>query len=346
MKRVLIVASTPFRFGMICCVLLSACGAVSTSAPTTAPTEILQFPTPQSTTNLQSPVSTHQPPITNSQLPFTPTQILQFSTPRSSPNLQSFDSAQDKSPVSNSPTPTLDPSGWKSLPIIPAVDPSIRAVYEYGQTLGNDPRAFSIFGDCQTRPEEFFGILETNPAVLMNLSPELNETIENFHGSFNRESPTAQDGMTPGALLWTQWHQGNFTCTFEETPVECELRIHRPSFVIIQVGTHFESRNTEYLRKIILQLMDAGVVPILATKADNRELDDRVNRDMAMLAAEYDLPLWNFWAALSDLPDRGLYTRDDRPLQGAIYLNPIAARRHWMTGLEALNAVWRAAAGK
>jgi len=191
------------------------------------------------------------------------------------------------------------------------------------------------------RPDEFFGAFEIDPSALESLSPELRETVANFHGSFNRESPTAQDGTTPGSLLWTQWHRGEYGCTFAETPVECELRIHRPSFVIIQVGTHFESRNTEYLRRIIEQLIDAGVVPILATKADNRELDDRINRDMAFLASEYDLPLWNFWAAVSDLPDRGLYTRDDRPLQGDIYLTEDAALIHRMTGLKALNVVWR-----
>lgn len=191
------------------------------------------------------------------------------------------------------------------------------------------------------RPDEFFGAFEIDPSALESLSLELRETVANFHGSFNRESPTAQDGTTPGSLLWTQWHRGEYGCTFAETPVECELRIHRPSFVIIQVGTHFESRNTEYLRRIIEQLLDAGVVPILATKADNRELDDRINRDMAFLASEYDLPLWNFWAAVSDLPDRGLYTRDDRPLQGDIYLTEDAALIHRMTGLEALNVVWR-----
>ncbi|MEP6896409.1 MAG: hypothetical protein ABI986_12445, partial [Chloroflexota bacterium] len=179
-----------------------------------------------------------------------------------------------------------------------------------------------------------------------NLSPELRETVANFQGSFTRESPTSQDGTTPGALLWSQWHRGKYGCSFDETPVACELRIHHPSFVIIQIGTHFESRNTEYLRKIILQLMDAGVVPILATKADNRELDDRINRDMAMLASEYDLPLWNFWATLSDLPNRGLYVMKGRELQGAIYLNEEASARHRMTGLEALNGVWRVAIGK
>jgi hypothetical protein len=231
---------------------------------------------------------------------------------------------------------------WKTWPIIPeVVDPTLRKVYERGLELGNDPHAFSIFGDCQQRPGEFFGMFETDQELVESLSPELRETVDYFHGSFNRESPTAQDGTTPGSLLWNQWHRGEYGCSLAETPVECELRIQRPSFVIIQIGTHFESRNTEYLRDVITQLMDAGVVPILATKADNREKDERINRDMAMLATEYDLPLWNFWAAVSDLPGRGLYTRDDRPLQGPIYLTEEAGDIHRMTGLEALNEVWR-----
>jgi hypothetical protein len=245
------------------------------------------------------------------------------------------------------PTTEAEANAWKTLPVIPEkIDASLQQVYELGLTLGNDPHAFSIFGDCQARPAEFFGLFETDATVIENLSPELQEVVDYFSGSFNRESPTAQDGTTPGSLLWTQWHRGQYGCTFAETPVQCELRIHRPSFVIIQVGTHFESRNTEYLRKVILQLLDAGVVPILATKADNREKDERINRDMAMLASEYDLPLWNFWAAVSDLPNRGLYTRDDRPLQGDIYLTEEAHERHRMTGLAALNAVWRAVAGE
>ncbi len=244
------------------------------------------------------------------------------------------------------PTTEADASAWKTLPVIPeSVDASLQKVYERGLELGNDPHAFSLFGDCQIRPGDFFGVFETDPAAFKELSPELRQVVDYFAGSFNRESSTAQDGTTPGSLLWTQWHRGEYGCTFAETPVQCELRIHRPSFVIIQVGTHFESRNTEYLRRVILQLLDAGVVPILATKADNREKDERINRDMAMLAAEYDLPLWNFWAAVSDLPNRGLYTRDDRPLQGDIYLTEQAALRHRLTGLAALNEVWRAVTG-
>ena len=294
---------------LLLCVLLAACTAEVTPVPIVHPTQTLPAPTQKI-----SPTSTYV--------------VKQVAASTSTP----------------APTAVvLDPNDWQSWSVIPQVDPSIRALYEYGQTLGNDPYSFSIFGDCQSRPDEFFGVFDTDPTSLENLLPELREAAANFRGSFNRESSTAQDGTTPGALLWTQWHRGDYGCTFDETPVACELRTHRPSFVIIQVGTHFESRNTEYLRKIITQLMDAGVVPILATKADNREKDERINRDMALLASEYDLPLWNFWAALTDLPDRGLYTRDDRPLQGDIYLIDEAIIRHRMTGLESLNVVWRVA---
>ncbi len=309
------------------CVLLTACGMTATPLATVAPA---------------SPTSTFPAPRV--------TQITNHKLPTSTPSLQSQVRRTEPVEVSNSPIlkpSSPAPSDWKNLSVIPTnIDPSLQKVYERGLELGNDPHAFSLFGDCQARPAEFFGVFETDEALFESLSPDLQETVENFRGSFNRESPTAQDGTTPGALLWIQWHQGKYDCTFAETPVECELRIHRPSFVIIQIGTHFESRNTEYLRRIIEQLFDEGVVPILATKADNREKDERVNHDMALLASEYDLPLWNFWAAVEDLPNRGLYTRDDRPLQGDIYLTDEAARIHRMTGLEALNVVWRVVAGK
>jgi hypothetical protein len=287
-------------------------------------------------------------PITNSQShTLTPVPL-----PTATPQPKQFSpitpiATATETRLSTPHIPGRDPADWKTWHVIPdVIDPSLQKVYQRGLVLGNNPHAFSIFGDCQARPADFFGVFETDDELVRSLSPELQEVIENFQGSFNRESPTAQDGTTPGSLLWTQWHRGEYGCTFAETPVECELRIQRPSFVIIQIGTHFESRNADYLRRVILQLMDEGVVPILATKADNREKDERINRDMALLAVEYDLPLWNFWAALSDLPDRGLYTRDDRPLQGPIYLTDEAAIRHRMTGLEALNAVWLAVVEK
>lgn len=310
--------SRSVSLSLLVCLLVASCAGESTPALTAT-----IVPSKTAAKTIPLPTLTPSPVSTPSPLPATP------------------------QPTSTPLPSRLDPNDWKNWSVIPSfIDPSLQKIYERGQSLGNDPHAFSIFGDCQTRPDEFFGVFETDPTSLQSLSPELRETVAYFTGSFNREASTSQDGTTPGSLLWVQWHRGEYGCTFAETPVQCELRTHRPSFVIIQVGTHFESRNTEYLRKIITQLLDAGVVPILATKADNREFDHRINRDMALLASEYDLPLWNFWAAVSDLPNRGLYTRSDRPLQGNIYLTDEAALIHRMTGLEALDAVWRAVTKK
>jgi len=77
--------------------------------------------------------------------------------------------------------------------------------------------------------------------------------------------------------------------------------------------------------------------------APTRELDDRINRAQLVTPDEFNLPLWNFWASLEDLPNRGLYVMKGREEQGAVYLNEEAQEIHRITGLEALNIVWRVA---
>jgi len=240
------------------------------------------------------------------------------------------------------PPPPLAPEDWKSWPIIPSISAGLSLVYLRGQSLGNDPQAFSIFGDCQSEPESFLGIYELDSNEVAALPLELQETVDYFTGSFNRLSPTVRSGTTAGALLWSAWHQNEFGCQANETPMDCELRLHRPSYVIIHVGTHWESRNITYLRRIIAGLLENGMIPILATKADNRELDERINLDMASLAVEYAIPLWNFWAATQGLPDQGLTIHADQQNMGKVYLTEEALILHRLTALQVLDAVWRA----
>jgi hypothetical protein len=202
------------------------------------------------------------------------------------------------------PTTTgLDPDQWMTWPEIPIVSEHVHEIYALGQSLGNDPHAFSVFGDCQSEPDVFLGPYLTDPAQFASLPANLQQTAEYFKDSFNRKSPTSKDGTTSGALLWNAWHSNKYGCRPDESPMNCELRLHKPSFVLIMVGTHSEGgRNMLYLRKVLDTLLAHGVVPILSTKADNREGDHRVNLEMAQLAAEYNIPLWNFWPVTGDLP--------------------------------------------
>jgi hypothetical protein len=77
-------------------------------------------------------------------------------------------------------------------------------------------------------------------------------------------------------------------------------------------------------------------VPILSTKGDNLEGDYRLNKATAQVAYDDDLPLWNFWRSIRDLPGKGL----DNSAPGQ-YLTPDAWARRSFTGLQTLDAVWR-----
>ena len=251
-------------------------------------------------------------------------------------------------PGTPSPTPlpltnNLDPVDWRSWPVLPVVTQNIRTIYLRGQQLGNDPHAFSIFGDCQSKPDAFLGVYETDPERQQSLPPDFKDMLVYFSGSFNRESPTIKDGTTAGGLLSPLWHNGTFGCGVTETPVDCELRLHTPSFVFINVGTHWVVRNREYLHTISTELIERGVVPILVFKADEREQGDKTNADLADLAVELNLPVWNFYASVTDLPDLGLYSKPNQGGLGKVYMGDEAIERYRLGGLSALYAVWQAA---
>jgi hypothetical protein len=131
-------------------------------------------------------------------------------------------------------------------------------------------------------------------------------------------------------------------CQAGENPLDCEFRQHKPSIVLISMETGFSGRTAavyeKYMRKIIEYVEAKGALPILATKADNFEGDQSINLTTARLATEYDLPLWNFWRAVQPLPDHGMdMVRNDK-----FHISVDAWNVRSFTGLEALDAIWRA----
>jgi hypothetical protein len=343
MRRVITPASQRWLvvvFLAAAALLLSACqpGKAAAALPLLEATETA---TPTSLTIIQEPSETFLPTASPSSLAETPQTALVVAATLSPtpPELHPL-----------TPTPTsalvdaihLSEDEWQTWPVIPQVPENARLLYQKGLTLGNNPHAFSIIGDCQSMPETFLGVYDTDPTVVAKLPPELQAAVANFSGSFNRLSPTVKPGTTAGAALWSEWHENKYTCTPNETPLDCELRLNKPSIVIINLGTHYETRNIVYLRKILDRLTGQGIVPILATKADNRELDGRLNQEMAELALEYSVPLWNFYAAVSDLPNHGVGVKKGEEFLGEIYLNEEGLERHRYTALEALTAVWLA----
>src|SRR5690606_8372556 len=135
-------------------------------------------------------------------------------------------------------------------------------------------------------------------------------------------------------------------------PLTCELRNHRPAFAILSLGTNQVWQSEEFetgMRKILDILLEENVVPILSTKGDNLEGDHRMNRTIACLAQEYDVPLWNFWAAIQPLPAHGLQSDLEHLTYGPPdFDDPRAMQSAWahrnLTALRALDTVWRGVA--
>ncbi len=214
--------------------------------------------------------------------------------------------------VDGAPLPALNP---RALPRVPAgaipqrVGAVAREYYEYGLALGRDPAAFSKLGDCNTENGRFLVMFE--PPTDYRLGARysyLQPTIDYFQGSFARESLAAKSGFSAASLLDPTWADPAF-CQAGETPLDCELRVNNPSLALVMLGTHVPGSAAALdasMRRLLDTTLAAGVLPILATKADNVEGDDHVNAVIRALAAEYQLPLWDFWAAVQPLPAAGL----------------------------------------
>jgi hypothetical protein len=261
-------------------------------------------------------------------------------------------------PVSVAPTTvpigtgqTIPPEKWHDWPIVPVVSDRAKQIYQQGLAMGNIPTHFSKVGDCQNIRQYFLGIFDSPGTYGLGRDNEyLIPTIVYFAGSWGRLSEAVRSGFNVASVL-TATNANPKTCQPGETPLECEFRAWKPAYVLISMETWTKDRPTSayegYLRKIIDFAISRGTVPILATKADNIEGDYSINLIIAKLAAEYDLPLWNFFKATFPLDNNGL-EHDKFHLTNAPNFfndeNRMKAAWPWrnLTALQALDKVRRA----
>jgi len=265
--------------------------------------------------------------------------------------------ATSEGPTSN-PRPTPAPDAWKSYPPIPTFSARAMEIYRRGLALGRNPHVFSKIGDCQNITTYFLADFENPDKYRLGPYADLQATIDWFKGSFGRKSLSVHGGMNVAAVLSPLWADPA-SCNAGESPMACELRVNNPSIAIISFEEDWSGdveKYGVYLRQVIEYTIDQGVVPIVATKADNLEGGNRIDALIAQLAWEYDIPLWNFWAAVQPLPSHGLIQDGFHLTQGYIvnnnfFLNiyyfdlPPSDWSGWMernlTALQALDAARR-----
>jgi endonuclease YncB( thermonuclease family) len=230
----------------------------------------------------------------------------------------------------------LDTEDWQNWPVVPLISENAKNIYLAGVAAGNNPNHFSVMGDCQAPEWKLFGRYDWDTYELLEQELPMQSTVEFFAGQWSREAVTVADGNTVATLYSVYWADPN-RCESAETPVDCEIRLNNPSIGIIMLGTNWKGGAEEFetrLRYTVQVLVQQNILPILVTKADHKEPDFPLNRIIAQVAYDYDIPLWNYWAAVQGLPNHGL--KEDDPL--GIHIIPEAYPVKRQTGLQTLHA--------
>jgi len=243
-----------------------------------------------------------------------------------------------------------------AYPVIPTDMGRAREIFERGRIRQTDPRVVSKVGDCITQNSRFltpFGSRDFNLGGYGNLLGVINY----FSDSLAYESLAAYDGLVTNAVLDPVFANPQ-VCMPGESPLRCEYRVHNPGVALIMFGAQdLLFTNAEdfdrYLRRIVHETIEAGVIPVVSTFPVNLSLWDQsieYNQIVVQVALDYDVPLLNLWLALESLPNHGVNT-DGRhlsiPLTSASDLTGDNLRRGYtlrnLVTLQALDAVWHQA---
>lgn len=185
-------------------------------------------------------------------------------------------------------------------------------IYSYGRVTGVRNTSFTVFGDSNSANGFYLEPFE-NGGYDLKQYYYLQYVIDFFKGSYTGKTMTSQNGFSTMSLLTLNIAPKD-QCRSFETPVDCELRIKRPAFALIMVGTNdwymADTADKRY-RDIIERTVKAGTVPILFSKADTLEKGATtsgqvINATMQRLADEYGIVYVDMAQALSKLPAQGL----------------------------------------
>jgi len=289
--------------------------------------------------------------------PPSPTAAPVVSVPQAAPPVTAVAAAAESASLSlivpPAPDLSLLPSSLNELPInqlivmSPEVVANIRQIYAYGQSLGRNPRAFSKVGDSTIEPPFFMARFDGGPYNLAEFA-YLELVIQYYAGSFARQSAAVKRGMHTWSALDPMWAGAG--CLSGENVIQCEIRQHNPSMMIIRMGSNdagIPDTTERNLRRIVEICLENGVIPIMGTKADRFEGPGNINNNIIRrVAADYQVPLWDFDLIAQTVPGRGLGS--DGVHMTAFYAHDWSLSEAWtrghavhnLTALMMLYAVW------
>jgi uncharacterized protein YraI len=199
-----------------------------------------------------------------------------------------------------------------SYPVVAVPTGRSRSIFLQGQSLGNNRNVMAKVGDCSSEHWYFLNPFAWGQYDLGDHA-DLQPVIDHFGESLAYNSQAAHNGYNANVVIAPEWGDPS-ACAAGESPLKCEYRIHKPSVAVIMFGTsdllvmsayEFDF----YMRDIVEQSIEAGVIPVLSTFPGNQGFPNHTilfNQIVVRIAMDYDIPLINLWLALERIPNQGL----------------------------------------
>lgn len=200
------------------------------------------------------------------------------------------------------------------VPVIPRISPAMQEVYAQGQEIGIDSSAVTKVGDSNSASRLYLTPIGDGN---YNLGPYdfLQATVDFFGGSLATPSVAARVGLNAFSLFDPIWADPT-QCESGETPLQCEYRRKMPAVSVIMFGPNDlralnSEQYTQQITRIVEETLDHGIIPVLSTFSANPDDDIwfqavRFNLILTDIAAQYEVPIVNLWAAARALPRYGM----------------------------------------
>jgi hypothetical protein len=225
-------------------------------------------------------------------------------------------------------------AGWEEMPVVPALGPVVAAHLEKiagrGESFGNRPGVFAKIGDSITASPSFLQALACRTPRL-GAWGDLRGTLGFFGetpvpaGSEEALCPVSNSYSRVGVAAVPGWTAVDSLSRLEASPecgdlpaVSCELHLLRPSVALIMFGTNDLTDFTAVqfrrdLARVSRLVAEAGTIPVISTIPPRARWPyarrvARFNAEIAALAENRALPLWNYWRQMVEpgVPNQGL----------------------------------------
>ncbi|GIK57282.1 MAG: LysM peptidoglycan-binding domain-containing protein [Chloroflexi bacterium] len=207
------------------------------------------------------------------------------------------------------PVENLNGVPLSSIIVLPEnVIAQARAIFAQGQVYGRNPHAYSKVGDSTIQNPYFMARFDEPGGYNLGPYAYLQPAVDYFAGSHGREGTAVRKGFHSWTVTDPLWAD-KAICQANETPIACEIRLHNPAIIIIRLGSNdagVPQMFNQNVRQIVELAIANSVIPVIGTKADRFEGSNANNDILRQIAADYQLPLWDFDVAAQMIPGRGL----------------------------------------